>query len=345
MKLLRLSTSSLLLLVLFLAACGQRKRQLHILTFRDYVDPKVVKSFEQAFDCKVSLAFVDNGDSIEAKIAAGGARTCDIVTTSDVLSLSRLGLLAQLHVESIANLKNIDPRFDAVSFDHGVRYSIPYSWGAMGLYVRDDPDRPVEESWSLIFDAARQHGSFYLLNDYSTSIGAALRYRGHSINSTNLEELAEARELLLEARKRAAGFIDVTATNHRILSRDASTTMACSGEAYEGCREDSGTRFFIPREGSCMVLDGFGILAKAPQRDLAESFLNYILDARIGAQLANYLHCATPNRAALEFILPEDLKNPAIYPPPDLMSRLEIGRDLGEGTKLRAELWTQVKSK
>ena len=91
-----------------------------------------------------------------------------------------------------------------------------------------------------------------------------------------------------------------------------------------------------------MLLDGFGILAKAPQRDLAEKFLNHILDARVGAQIANFLHFATANKAAMEFIIPADLENPGIYPS---LQRLEVCRELGERTKLYDELWTQIKAK
>ncbi len=94
-----------------------------------------------------------------------------------------------------------------------------------------------------------------------------------------------------------------------------------------------------------MWLDSLCVPAQAPHRDLAEQFINFILDAHIGARLANFNQYATPNRAALEFINPADLKNLAIYPPPELMERLEFDKDLGEKTKLYDELWTQIKAR
>ena len=87
------------------------------------------------------------------------------------------------------------------------------------------------------------------------------------------------------------------------------------------------------------------IPAKAPHRDLAEKFVNLILDAKVGAQLSNFNQYATPNRASLEFINPEDRKNPAIYPPPEIRQKLEFIKDLGAAMKMIDELWTQVKSK
>jgi len=77
---------------------------------------------------------------------------------------------------------------------------------------------------------------------------------------------------------------------------------------------------------------------------LAEKFINYILDAKTGARLSNFTRFATPNRAARAMIKPEDLRNPAIYPPPEIMAKLEFLQDLGAKTPLYDQLWTQIKA-
>ncbi len=335
----------LILLAAMLAGCGHPKRQVNILTFPDFIEPKAVASFEREFNCKVVIDYVDSGDTSDGKLKAGGATAYDIVSMSDVTSYTPLGFLAPLDSNAIPNLKNIDPQFDVLSFSGGVRYSVPYLWGATGLYVRKVGGRPVEDSWSLIFDAKKQRGPFYLLNESRTTIGAALRFLGHSVNSTDRRELAAAGEVLMEAKGRSLGFIDGTSVKNRIIAKDASAAIAWNGSSVDGSKEDPETQFLVPGEGSCMLLDGFSILAKAPHRDLADKFLNHILDARIGAQIANFLHIATANKAALEFIEPDDLKNPGIYPPPEVLKRLETVRELGEKAKLYDELWTQIKAK
>ena len=87
------------------------------------------------------------------------------------------------------------------------------------------------------------------------------------------------------------------------------------------------------------------MLAKAPHRDLAEKFINFILEPKVGAQLSNFTQFATPNKAARPFIKPDDLKNPAIYPPAELTDKLEFLEDLGANTRLYDEIWTQIKAK
>lgn len=333
------------LLAAFLTGCGDPKQQLYILTFPDYIDPKVIEAFERKFHCKVVLDYVDSGDSLLAKLVTGGESAYDLAGgLGDITALSQQGLLLPLRQDQISNLNNIDPRFTVLSFRGEVQYSVPYVWGTTGLYARKPKNASLEESWNLIFDPAKQRGSFYLVNESRTCIGAALRYKGYSVNSTNVEELAEARDLLIEAKKRSLGFLDGTAAKNRILTQGADMAMAW-GDCTAGAREDPETHYFVPREGAVMILDGFSILAKTANRELAENFINYILEPKVAAQIANFLRAPTPNKAALNFINPNDLKNSALYPPPELMSRIEPARDLGEKQKLYDELWTQIKAK
>ena len=78
---------------------------------------------------------------------------------------------------------------------------------------------------------------------------------------------------------------------------------------------------------------------------MAEKFINYILDAKIGAQLANYIRYATPNAAARPYLNESDRKNRAIYPTDEQMKTLEFTKDLGPRTAWYDELWTSIKSK
>lgn len=134
----------------------------------------------------------------------------------------------------------------------------------------------------------------------------------------------------------------------------ASAVLACCTATlvFLGCRPAVPTLsvisfpdYFMPKEGAVMILDGVAILAKAPHRDLAEKFLNHLLDPKMAAQTANTLRAPTPNRAALEFIRAEDRTNRAIYPPADQLDRLEMVRDVGEHTRLYDEIWSQIKSR
>jgi spermidine/putrescine transport system substrate-binding protein len=278
---------------------------------------------------------------------AGGDSIYDIVVPSDTTLplLVKRGLLARLDRDRIPNFKHIAPQFANPSFDPGNQFGAPYMWGTVGLYVRKPKDKPLDESWSLIFDADRQMGGFMLIEDVRACVGAALRYQGHSLNSVDRNELSQARDLLIETKKRSLGFEGGVGSKNRVLSRGAVAAMVYNGDATKGTREDAETYFFVPREGSQLYVDELSIPVRAPHKQLAEAFINFVLEPEIGARLANFNRLGTPNQAALEFVNPDDRRNPAIYPPPEVMQRLEYAEDLGANNQLYDELWTVIKSR
>jgi spermidine/putrescine transport system substrate-binding protein len=197
----------------------------------------------------------------------------------------------------------------------------------------------------MIFDPAKQAGPFLLLEDARACIGAALLYRGFSANTTNAAELAAARDLLIETKKRSLGFEGVAGSKNRVLSKGAALAIVYNGDAMRGIKEDGETAYMIPKEGTQIFVDLLSVPAHAPHRDLAEKFINFMLDAKVGAKFANLYSTATANQAALEFVDPSLRQNPLVYPPPEVVSRLQYLRDLGDANKLYDELWTVIKSK
>ena len=121
--------------------------------------------------------------------------------------------------------------------------------------------------------------------------------------------------------------------------------MVYSGDGVRGMQIDPETLYFIPQEGAQIWVDNLAILAKAPHRDMAEKFINHVLDAKTGAQLSDFTRYATPNKAARQFIRPDDSNNAALYPPPELMSKLEFRLDAGTNSAFYRDLWSRIKAK
>lgn len=343
-----MKTYVLLLALLIFASCGRSKPQLLVFTWRNNIDPGVVAEFERRFECQVVQDYFDSGEAAAVKLASGGTSVYDVILGigNDGISAFRgLNLLAPLRHENLPNLKNLDPQFAHPESDPENQYVVAYQIGMVGLYLRKPKTGIVEDSWGLIFDPSKQLGSFYLLDETRTCIGAALRYKGYSLNTTNLAELAEVRDLLIETKKRSLGFQVVSGGRQQVLSRKATVVMAWNGAVSEDIREDPETHFVIPREGTTIGVDNAAIPAKAPHRDLAEKFINFLCEPRIAAQNATGVGVATPIKAAQEFLPIEVKNNPAIYPTPEIMRRLGFLKDLGPQTKLYDEIWTQVKAK
>jgi spermidine/putrescine transport system substrate-binding protein len=333
-----------LIVLLFVLCQVTAQERLNIFIYSEYLPPEVVAEFEKRFDCKVVIDLFEDSEAMLAKIQTGGAALYDIVVPADyiVSVMAKQNLLAPLRLANIPNLKNLDAKFKSPSYDPGNKYSVAYQWGTLGVFARKGT--AIKESWSTIFEARDQPGTFILLDSPRDIIGAALKYKGWSLNSTDLNQLKVARDLIVDAKRRSAGFSNTVGGKNKVLEKGARAAVVYSGEAARAIEEDPETYYFIPEEGSEIWVDNLSILAGSAHRDLAEKFINFILEPEIGAQISNKYHFATPNAEARKFIRPELLKNSVIYPPEATMKRLEFLTDLGSKTKLYDQLWTAIKS-
>lgn len=321
--------------------------RLNLFIWSEYIDPAVVAEFERRFACKVVVDLYEDDGAMMAKLQAGGASLYDVVVPPDfrVPALVRLNLLAPLRKENLSNLRHLDPKFLRPSYDPDDRFTVPYQWGTVGLYVRRQTGKPLPDSWAAVFDPAQAWGPFVLMDAQRDLIGAALKYQGHSVNSSDPAHLKATRDLLLGAKRRSVGFDGSVGARNKVLAKSAAAAIVYSGEAVRGVAEDPNTAYVIPKEGSVIWVDRLVVLARAPHRDLAEQFINFCLEPEIGARIANFTQFASPNLAARPFLKLDDLQNPAIYPPASSMDRLEVLEHLGPKARLYDEVWTQVKAK
>ena len=333
------------LLIAGMLNVGAAEERLNIFIWSEYLPGGVVEEFEKRHACKVVVDVYEDAESMLAKVQAGSAY--DIVVPSDYLvaAMVKQNLLAPLRMTNIPNIKNLDPKFRSPPFDPENKFTVAYQWGTVGIFTRKKEGEDLQESWGLFFDAKEQPGPIVLIDSMRDLIGAALKFRGQSLNSTDTSRLKEVRDLLVDAKKRSVGFAASVAGKNKVLDKSARAAIVYSGEGGRGMAEDKETYYFIPKEGSQIWVDNLVILAKAPHRDLAEKFINFVLEPEIGAKISNYTQFTTPNAAAKKLIDPELLKNPAVYPSEETLKKLEFLKDLGRDTKLYDQVWTSVKSR
>lgn len=322
------------------------RRELHLFNWPEYIDPAILADFEREHECKVVQETYGDNEELLAKLEAGGVSRYDVVIPSDYMvpTLIRKGLLAPLRHENIPNLSNLEVRFTSPAFDPGNQHTAAYVWGTTGLLVREPAGTRLAESWGLIFDPARQPGPFLLMDSMREMMSPALRYLGYGVNTTDPAEIAAARDLLRSTARRAAGWADGVSATDQVVNGTVVAAVVYNGDALKDLGKSPGLRYFVPQEGGEVWVDNMAIPAGAPNRDLAEQFINFMLDGRIGGRLANFNRGATPNRLAKPWVRPEDLENRAIYPGREQLEQLDFLTDLGPALRLYEEAWGQVKA-
>jgi len=340
---------------LLASACSRHEptdssRQLNVYMWSEYIDPAITAEFEKQTGIHVRLNVYEATEEMMAKLQqAGGSRQYDVVVVTDhaVPVLTRLGLIRALDLDRIPNRKNLAERFADPPYDPGNRHSLPYLWGTVGLIYRNDRAGQVEPTWAHVFESDRQPGPFLLIDSMRDMLAASLKYQGRSINSRDPQELKAAGELLRKTKQSSncLGFEGGVGGKNKVVSGDATLAIVYNGDAIRAMAEDPKVDFVIPREGSLIWVDAMTITAGAPNPEGAHRFINYLLDHQVGARLANFIRYASPNAAAMPLVNAADRNNPKIYPPDDLMKRMEYLQDLGNETRLYDEIWTAVKSR
>jgi spermidine/putrescine-binding protein len=341
------------LLTLALCACGtsggeqELADKLYLYNWSEYIDPEIFDDFEAEFGVQVIEDTFASNEELLAKLQAG-ATGYDLIVPSDYMVEIMIGeeLLAKFNAENIPNLSNLDAKFTDPPFDPGMEYCIPYQWGTTGIGYNADEFDEAPDSWAYLFDpdvAADFAGKMTMLNDSRESIGAALKYLGYSLNSTDEAQLNEAKEILLQQKPWVYAY-DSDQFEDLLSADEVLLGHGWSGDYFTAAVDDERIWYTIPKEGAVIWVDNLCIPKSAPNAYTAEVFINYLLRPEVGAAITNYTWYASPNAAAEEFIDAEVLEEPAIYPPPDVFDRLEWIEDVGDATPLYERIWTEVKA-
>ncbi|MBM4467576.1 MAG: spermidine/putrescine ABC transporter substrate-binding protein [Chloroflexi bacterium] len=339
--------------VALLAGCARAPgkpelaKELHVYNWSEYIDPQIYADFEEEFGVRVVEDTFASNEELLAKLQAG-ATGYDVIVPSDYMVeiMIEQGLLAELNRDNVPNITNIDPKFASPPYDPGMVHCVPYQWGTTGIGYNTEVFEEPPDSWAYLFDpevASEYAGQFTMLNDSRESMGAALKYLGYSLNTTDEAQLTQARDLLIQQKKWVYAYD--SEQNEDLLSADE-TVLAhgWSGDFFMAAVEDERLWYAIPKEGGTIWADNLCIPKTAPSQYTAEVFINYLLRPEVGAAISNYTWYASPNAAASEFIDAEILEEPAIYPPPEVMAKLEWIEDVGEATPLYERMWTEVKA-
>lgn len=330
-------------LAAFLCACGPKKPELHIYTWSDYMKPELVKAFEKDHNCRVTIDTFDSNEAMYAKLRAG-ASGYDLLFPSSymVKLLFDQDMLLPLDHSKLPNLGNIDPRYLALAFDKEMHHSVPYtltitSIGYLGSRVSD-----FKPSWSM-FDRADLKGRMTLLNDLRETIGAALKSLGYSVNTTDEAQLEEAKNVVLRWKKNIAKFENEQYKNG-LASGEFLLTHGYSGDLMLVKEENDDIQIAVPEEGSVLSFDDMCILKTAPNPDLAHAFINFVLEPQNAADLTEFIWYLCPNTPSYELLSDEVRSDPILFPPDEVIAKLEMLGDLGKDNEKYTRVWDAIKA-
>ncbi|MBU1190759.1 MAG: spermidine/putrescine ABC transporter substrate-binding protein [Gammaproteobacteria bacterium] len=301
---------------------------LSVLTWSEYLDPEIVEAFQAKTGYQLKFTYFETDETRDDYLIATDGSGYDLIMMNGytMQMYQQRGWLAQITPADVPNLKHIDPKWLPRGTAAEQLYGVPYFWGTLGIAYREDlVSKPITR-WMDLFDPAPElHGRIVMIKHSRDLIGMALLARGHSVNSTDPAHLAEARDLLIQQRPYVKSYSYVS------LSEDSSlvkgTVLAAqvySGDALMLQEHNPHIRYVAPDEGTNLWIDFWAVAAKSQNKEAAFAFIDYINEPENAAQIAEFVHYATPNLAADKLLSDEHHADPVINPSSEILKRSEF---------------------
>ncbi len=321
--------------------------KLVVYNWGEYIDPEVLTMFEEETGIDIVYEEFETNEILYPKISSG-AIAYDVICPSDYMIQRMIenDLLSEINFDNIPNLKNIGKQYLERSrqFDPENKYSVPYCWGTVGiLYNKMMVDEPVD-SWSILWDP-KYKDNILMQDSVRDAFGVTLKYLGYSLNSIDLDELTEAKNLLIEQKPLVQAYV-IDQVRDKMIGNEAALGVIYSGEAIYTQKENPNLEYVIPKEGSNIWIDSWVIPKNAEHKENAEKFINFLCRPDIALMNFEYITYSTPNEAARELIEDESIRNSEIaFPDLSKYDNLETFQYLGtEADQVYGDLWNKVKS-
>ncbi|GAA1956263.1 polyamine ABC transporter substrate-binding protein [Agromyces allii] len=321
------------------------EQTLTVSIWADYYPEDLAEQFEEATGVKTTIVNHTTNEDIVAKLTASADSGIDVAFVSGqyAQALGEQGLLAELDKSLIPNESNLYPEALELDYDEGNVYSEPYAWGTTGLCYRPDLTGYDPTSWNdLLNPKPELEGKTTMLSTDRWLAMPALKAAGHSLNTTDDGELAEAKDQLLKTKPTLLAYDDTTFYS-KLVSGEAAMVEAWDGWCNYGIAEDPTIKFVVPDEGADLWVDTMTVLESSKNKEAAMAFINYILDPKVQSWVAENILYKVPNQAAMEALDPALIESyPTLGITVDELFDQEVIVDLGEDSLKYVDLNSEV---
>ena len=370
-KILTLTLACTMVMGLFLSGCAMKdepsssnagtsnsgssgQREVVVCGWGENIDEDLFELFEEKTGIKVIYQTAESNEMMYSKVAMGGSGY-DVVVPSDYMIAQMIeeGLLAELNFDNIPNFSLISDRFKNLVYDPDNKYSVPYTWGTLGIIYNPTMISDEIDSWEALFDM-RYEGMASMIGNPRDAIATALMYLGYSINTTDEAQIREAYDLI--AVSKAAGVYQGFFMDEIYDKMEVGETALCTyyaGDYLSMYDNNPDLKYVIPKEGSNWFVDAMCVLKDAKNKTEAEEWINFICSTEASLRNMDYIWYASPNETALEEYpayyqeqtgeeLPEEVYQ-VMAAPQEVLDKCEMYLNLPAATRtLYNDLWTQL---
>lgn len=304
----------------------------------------VIAAFENISGIKVNYTNYATNEDMYAKFKAGSGNVYDIVIPSDymIAKMIKEDMLEKIDFDNVPNIAYVDEQYRYPAFDPNCEYSVPYTWGTVGIiyntkYVTEEEASTWDVLWNPKFK-----GEILMFSNSRDAFAIALAKLGYSLNTENLDEIRKAGELLQEQKQYVQTYV-MDQIFDKMQLEEAYVAPYYAGDAMTMIKRNENLAFAFPKESSNIFIDSICIPKGSKNKEAAEAFINFLCEPEVAAANCEYICYSTPESAAKE-LLPDEMKNsPIAYPPAETTARFEAFVDLpSEANELMIRTWNDI---
>ena len=313
---------------IFLAPHTQDTVTLNVYNWGQYIadgsddSMEVIAEFEKRYpNIKVNYSTYDSNEIMYSKLSNGGI-TVDVIIPSDYM-IARLieeDMLLPLNFDNIPNYRYIDESFKNTAYDPENRYSVPYTWGTVGiLYNTKYVDEADVTGWELLWNE-KYAGKILMFGNSRDAFGVAQYLLGYDVNTTDKTELQAAAAKLKQQRPILQQYVmdEIFAT---MQNEEAWIAPYYAGDCLTMMGENENLAFYLPEDqGFNLFIDAMCIPTCAKEKEAAETFINFLCDPEIAGANMDWICYSTPISAAKDYMDPEAVESPVSYPSDEILA-------------------------
>lgn len=312
-----------------LSGCGSSKKTtLYVYNWGQYISEgddgslDVIAAFEEAYpNIRVQYSTYDSNEIMYSKLANGGI-TVDVIIPSDYMigRMVQEGMLEELNFDNIPNYQYIDDAFKNTSYDPENKYSVPYTWGTVGIiYNTKYVDEADVTGWELLWNE-KYAGKILMFDNSRDAFGIAEYLLGYDVNATDEAELQDCAAKLAEQKPVVQQYV-MDQIFDAMENEEAWIAPYYAGDYLTMVEENPDLAFYRPTaQGYNMFIDAMCIPTCCQEKEAAETFINFLCSPKISSANMEFLGYSVPSTAAKELMDPEVAGSEVAYPDADTLT-------------------------
>jgi spermidine/putrescine transport system substrate-binding protein len=283
----------------------------------------IIAEFERRYpNIKVNYSTYDSNEVLYTKLNMGGTPV-DVIIPSDYMIARMIGedMLLELDFENIPNYQYIDEAYRNTDYDPENKYSVPYTWGTVGIVYNTKHVDPADVTgWELLWNA-EYAGKILMFDNSRDAFGIAQYMLGYDVNTTDKAQLEECADLLRQQKPLVQAYV-MDQIYSSMINEEAWIAPYYAGDIMCMMDENEDLAFYLPENQNFnRFIDAMCIPTCAEEKEAAELFINFMCDPEISGANMDYICYASPISEAKNFMDESLAESPVIYPEESVLER------------------------